>query len=326
MGAPWILRARQERMEALLMYFHQSLRLPRNAIANLCAKYPHVASLDLERRIIPCVHYFTRELEMPRPLFVAMLEKFPRLLVVPVDLRLKPIVSYFLEELKMPKEQFLLHLRFFPGVLGCSSEKSVQSRVRWLQEVTKSDSWVVPHVCLRGLVIFQTKTEILMKSYKTLLSALNEDEDLAARILRRVPHVVSWSPRTLQHQLQFIQHRLKRNLTELYHFPSLLGMSFKQQIIPRLNFMEDQGFDYSQCPLFLLFGTSDSIFSKVVISRPKAKKEDHRERERQLTEAMTAFDEEPLQLTPVAPQEIYNPDDLSVKKEDILDVEWEDLD
>ena len=297
--APWTLRSDHRRIQAFLVYFHQTLRLPKLGIANLCAKDPRVASLHLEKTIVPCAHYFIRELDMPLERFASMVEKYPRLLSLSIEERIRPIVSYFLDVLKTPRDAFLHHLRFFPGVLGTSLEKSIQFRVRWIQEVTHSDHRTVHYICLRGLVLFETKSDILFHSYEAMLELLEGDQHLAARILRRVPHVLSWPPSTLRHQLLFVRDRLKRKLTDLYHFPSLLGMSVKDHMIPRVELMERLGFDHERHSLFVLFHTTDWEFKQWLQNTHGRLEMSERERERIMIDEMTGFKEEPLDMRPL---------------------------
>lgn len=297
--APWTLRSDRDRLEAFLVYFHQTLRLSRNGIANLCAKHPRVASLHLGKTVVPCVQYFTQELQMRTERFVGMIEKHPRILNLSVEERIRPVVNFFLEELHIPKAAFVFQLRSFPGVLSCSLEKSVRFRARWLERVTRAKGDVLGCVCLRGLVLFETRSATLFRSYDALLHGLHHDAALAARILRRVPHILAWPPSMVFGQLRWVRERLGRDLTELYHFPALLGYSFKEHVLPRVELMERLGFDHERHPLFLLFAMPDDAFRDWIKGQHGRVELTERERERLLVEEMTHFEDEPLQINQV---------------------------
>ena len=245
---------------------------------------------------MPCAHYFIRELDMPPERFAAMVEKYPRLLSLSLDERIRPIVSYFLDVIQTPKNAFLHHLRFFPGLLGTSLDRSIRFRVRWIQEVTRADHRTLHSICLKGLVLFETKSDLLFNSYATMLELLEEDRHLAARILRRVPHVLSWPPSTLRRQLMFIRDRLKRKLTDLYHFPALLGMSVKDHMIPRVELMERLGFNHERHSLFTLFHSTDLEFKQWLQNVHGRMEMSQRERERIMIDDMTGFTTEPLDM------------------------------
>lgn len=302
--APWTLRYRKTHLEEILLYFHQSLRLRRLDIAQLCDKEPRVLSLNLSKNIIPCVRYFVRELEMPSHRFLIMIQKFPAVFRYSLD-RIQPIVHFFTDELNTPKGQFVFHLASYPGLLGCSLNKSIRFRVEWLKDVTKTERDVLTNVCMRGFVLFETRTDQILNSHKTLLEALNGDVILVARILRRIPHILAWSSDTIRGRLKILKFRLRRDVMELYHFPSILGMSFGDRVFPRLELMERLEFDHQKYPLFELFGTSDEKFREFLERRYPAtrniEKELERKREREIIKELSQFDVDPIEMAEIDP-------------------------
>lgn len=155
-------------------------------------------------------------------------------------------------------------LRIHPQVLGAAPHKSLNKKVAFIQQLglrLETEAGLKAFCCWSI-----SSTEVLSTRFDFLKSlGLSVEEVL--HMVKLQPNILHKAQATSQQKVDYLVNVLKRDVREMVKFPSYLGFSLENRIIPRfarITELKEQGLLEKEPSLATILSVSDPAFAKLI--------------------------------------------------------------
>lgn len=163
-----------------------------------------------------------------------MICKNPNILRLSVENSMQPTLD-FLENVGIARQRVLRLLQTRPELLGMSIDNNLMVKHKFFQQMGFSAKEF--SVAIRYLS--QYPTEHIFAQVEFMKEQGFSDADVALMV-RKQPGILAKSKEDIKNKLHYLLYEQNRDMTEVVKFPTCLGYSLEERIIPRFKILKEK--------------------------------------------------------------------------------------
>ncbi|KAL9247548.1 hypothetical protein vseg_020970 [Gypsophila vaccaria] len=225
-------------------------------IGPMVTQYPYILGMRVGTMIKPLVEYLV-SLGLPKKLLARMLEKRPYVLGYNLEETVKPNVEC-LVSFGVSREAVPCVVAQYPQILGLPLKAKLSSQQYFFNLKLKVDPDGFARIVERMPQIVSLSQNVIMKPVEFLLGRGISAGDVA-RMVVRCPQVVAAQIGIMKNSFYFFKTEMGRPLKELVEFPEYFTYSLESRIKPRYQKLQSKGI---RCSLSWFLNCSDHMFEE----------------------------------------------------------------
>ncbi|KAK4488586.1 hypothetical protein RD792_004352 [Penstemon davidsonii] len=225
-------------------------------IGPMVTQYPYILGMRVGTVIKPLVDYLV-SLGLPKKILARMFEKRAYVIGYSLEETVKPNVDCLMS-FGVRKEALASIIAQYPQILGLPLKAKLSSQQYFFNLKLKIDPDGFARVIERMPQIVSLNQNVIMKSVDFLLGRAISVSDVAKMVVK-CPQVVALQVGFMKNSYYYFKSEMGRPVNELVEFPEYLTYSLESRIKPRYQRLKSKGI---RCSLAWFLNCSDQRFEE----------------------------------------------------------------